>query len=103
MSSGACDRWFFKFVYIYRLVILYTYYPNSIKLRQRVNQTGLKMDAYAGRTIWLPTVELRTMSRTSTIVMLVGVVMLFLPEPITSGLGLLVILAGLAMRLLSSA
>ncbi|WP_435154089.1 transporter [Haladaptatus sp. DFWS20] len=42
------------------------------------------------------------MARTSTIVMLVGVVMLFLPEPITSGLGLLVILAGLAMRLLSS-
>ncbi len=35
--------------------------------------------------------------------MLAGVVMFFIPEPITSGIGLLVILAGLAMRLLSIA
>ncbi|WP_458204712.1 transporter [Haladaptatus sp. NG-SE-30] len=40
------------------------------------------------------------MARTSTLVMLVGVVMFFIPEPITSGLAILVILAGVAMRLL---
>ncbi|SIR12933.1 hypothetical protein SAMN05421858_1531 [Haladaptatus litoreus] len=43
------------------------------------------------------------MARISTIVMLAGVVMFFIPEPITSGLGLLVLLIGVAMRLLSSA
>ncbi|WP_458188644.1 transporter [Haladaptatus sp. NG-WS-4] len=42
------------------------------------------------------------MARTSTLVMLAGVVMFFIPEPITSGLAILVILAGVAMRLLSS-
>lgn len=41
------------------------------------------------------------MPSTAAVVVLVGIVMLFLPEPITSVLGLLVILAGLAWYLLS--
>ena len=39
------------------------------------------------------------MVKTSTLVIAIGVVMLFLPEPITSVLGLLVIAVGVGLRL----